>query len=678
MPAILFRFFSPEGKRSLEMCRLSKVLVSLCGYTERTAQEEAKRYYYSERAAAAAARNDGHEEPSSSSDNVQKSLLEISKIVKLFVAGIPLDFLDRELSLEALVRNRGQLSIVETAAECVRLGEFSAQKQREKRRKNIGEKKIGINKEKRTKKMSKGRDMENVGKTTDAIRLFDVLVSCLEKVYKLDEEDIRGLEKEMRGLWETDTEKQLKEGRSTGDEDKEEGGSVAAMNGSSSSSLQVAVSMEEDDYVKKGQRMLKTTFLSGLPSHHCFLLLLSVRQLLIQSISGPDLDKPPRLEIDSPSSPYPSQKWKGLKVVPLDGYDDKASKEEIENFKETMAVCYISQVDNIEYTHPLVRKTGLITHSGVLVETRDQGKIIHQTVVDLVEVEAKPWCAVRHYRQKDHNEVWNDSEQVITYYRTISFNEGKKPWRITMTNGNQAPVRFAVWRGSEEAKKIEEIHNKWVLNTKDSMFEMTKGQFKHITGNCQHAAAYAVNNIKLKAEETVPGLGETPSAKPPNVIFRMFTGTRSWRPELGKDFSRRSRGSKSPSTPKLSRKMRRSTKGSMVRPRSPHAFESSAPLPLPVSKIPELLASLTAKDTGLDIRDRKRRMHLGKHKQCFKGNGFCDWMLSSGWATDRTHGLVIGEFLRELGLIEEVHPEHQSKPFEDSSGRFYRFVKDGD
>mmetsp|Transcript_981 Transcript_981/g.1863 ORF Transcript_981/g.1863 Transcript_981/m.1863 type:complete len:102 (-) Transcript_981:85-390(-) len=83
---------------------------------------------------------------------------------------------------------------------------------------------------------------------------------------------------------------------------------------------------------------------------------------------------------------------------------------------------------------------------------------------------------------------------------------------------------------------------------------------------------------------------------------------------------------------------------------------------------------MRAEDTGLDIRDRNRRMHLGKHKQCFLGNGFCDWMLYSGWANDRMHGQVIGEFLRELGLIEEVHDEHRFKPFEDSSKRFYRFV----
>ncbi|GAB5353495.1 hypothetical protein AAMO2058_000040800 [Amorphochlora amoebiformis] len=415
--------------------------------------------------------------------------------------------------------------------------------------------------------------------------------------------------------------------------------------------------------VKESERLLNSRIFERFHSSALMMTILAIQQTLVDRVRISS-------ETEIPSS---SNEWKGtFKVVNLIENEDEtaAVEEELRKLTETMGVCYVSQVDNIEYTHPMVRKTGLITHSGVLIETRFRGEIKFQTVVDLIEVESQAWCAVRHYRQVMFDENWDDVEKMVTYYRPISFDQGKKPWSFTMKDGQQAPVRFAVWRGTD-GKKLEEIHKEWVEKTRGSMMEMTKGQFNHITGNCQHAAAYAVNNIKLKAEGNVPGLGATPSAKPPNAIFRLFVGTKSWRPELSK-------GHKRTGSAKIKTKKTHTKKDPKTPPRatSPDGFSSNQPLPLPLSKIPELIASLKAADTGLDIRDRNRRMHLGKHRQCFLGNGFCDWVLYSGWATDRAHGVLIGEFLRELGLITEVHDEHKGKPFEDSSGRFYRFVNE--
>ena len=83
------------------------------------------------------------------------------------------------------------------------------------------------------------------------------------------------------------------------------------------------------------------------------------------------------------------------------------------------------------HTHTHIH-THITLFSGVLIETRHRGSILYQTVVDLVEVEGNPWCAIRHYNQKVFNDDWKFRNKEIIYKRKWAFNQGKKPWKITM------------------------------------------------------------------------------------------------------------------------------------------------------------------------------------------------------------------------------------------------------
>eukprot|EP00470_Lotharella_oceanica_P000471 CAMPEP_0170169508 /NCGR_PEP_ID=MMETSP0040_2-20121228/2431_1 /TAXON_ID=641309 /ORGANISM="Lotharella oceanica, Strain CCMP622" /LENGTH=387 /DNA_ID=CAMNT_0010408303 /DNA_START=40 /DNA_END=1200 /DNA_ORIENTATION=- len=277
---------------------------------------------------------------------------------------------------------------------------------------------------------------------------------------------------------------------------------------------------------------------------------------------------------------------------------------------KSSAVCYVCQVENNRYTNPIVQKVAPnITHSGVMIETRYKGEVKFQTIVDLIESEFKPYVCVRHYLQSSHQDIWDDDTQRITMTRRPSYDTMSKPWKLTKMDGADVPFRLAVWRETQP-EKMETAHKDWVERIVLGMKLSQRGnlKFKHITGNCQHAAAFAMNKAKLDALADNPGLMDAGTARPPNYIFRLFAG-RTY------DFKKEIRKSAKPPTP--------SKKSST--PASPRTIADYGASPLPSYKIKELLESLTAEDTGLDLRDRKRRFHKGYHNKCFLGNGFCEW-----------------------------------------------------
>eukprot|EP00471_Norrisiella_sphaerica_P010607 CAMPEP_0184498864 /NCGR_PEP_ID=MMETSP0113_2-20130426/40065_1 /TAXON_ID=91329 /ORGANISM="Norrisiella sphaerica, Strain BC52" /LENGTH=609 /DNA_ID=CAMNT_0026886563 /DNA_START=89 /DNA_END=1918 /DNA_ORIENTATION=+ len=189
----------------------------------------------------------------------------------------------------------------------------------------------------------------------------------------------------------------------------------------------------------------------------------------------------------------------------------------------------ISQVENRHYTHTIVRAltrtTGIpITHSGVLVETRINSEPIAQTVVDLIEFQGRPYVAIRYYMQSHRMDDWDDDNQIVKFYREDYFDGGKKPWSKTTLSGK--PVSYRVWaKDTTDKEEGNEAHQKWIGRIEECIRESTNGEFKLISRNCQHAAAYTMNKLKAEA-----GVADDRHAAPPNWVFRVFAPASTWVP----------------------------------------------------------------------------------------------------------------------------------------------------
>jgi len=192
----------------------------------------------------------------------------------------------------------------------------------------------------------------------------------------------------------------------------------------------------------------------------------------------------------------------------------------------------ISQVENKYYTHAFVRAlnrtTGIpITHSGVLVETKIKGEPIAQTVVDLIEFQGKPYVALRSYMKSYKVDNWDDENQIAKFFREGDYNSGKKPWSQTKLHGK--PVSYRVW-GEDTTSYIKGRHNheKWINKIESCIRESSQGEFKLMSRNCQHAAAYTINKLKKEA-----GVADDRHAEPPNWVFRIFAPASTWVPSQG-------------------------------------------------------------------------------------------------------------------------------------------------
>jgi len=198
--------------------------------------------------------------------------------------------------------------------------------------------------------------------------------------------------------------------------------------------------------------------------------------------------------------------------------------------KDSKAVTTISQVENPYYTHNFVRvisrTTGFpITHSGVLVETSIEGQPKHQTVVDLIEYSGKPYVALRQYMKPFKIDNWNDDVSIAKFSRQGFYDKGKKPWRKTLLQGKA--ISFTVWAEDTDSEEAaQKAHETWIQKIESYIKEATKGEFKLMSRNCQHAAAYTINKLKKEV-----GIADERHASPPNWLFRVFASESTWVPK---------------------------------------------------------------------------------------------------------------------------------------------------
>eukprot|EP00472_Partenskyella_glossopodia_P012768 CAMPEP_0197539174 /NCGR_PEP_ID=MMETSP1318-20131121/61855_1 /TAXON_ID=552666 /ORGANISM="Partenskyella glossopodia, Strain RCC365" /LENGTH=375 /DNA_ID=CAMNT_0043097811 /DNA_START=91 /DNA_END=1215 /DNA_ORIENTATION=- len=201
-----------------------------------------------------------------------------------------------------------------------------------------------------------------------------------------------------------------------------------------------------------------------------------------------------------------------------------------------------------------------------------------QTVVDLIQFRGRPYVAVRHYRQRCRIDNWDDELLLATFFREGDYDTARKPWTRTTLAGK--PVRFRVAEVREEEQQqqpsatsnaadsgsssssssknnesqaqpdpdvagqkttqsqvqaipirtqAQAMHTKWVERIKSCITEGSGGEFKMLSRNCQHAAAYTMNKLKHEA-----GVADERNAVPPNLLFRLLAPESRWIPSAPK------------------------------------------------------------------------------------------------------------------------------------------------
>uniref|UniRef100_A0A7S2THL4 Uncharacterized protein n=1 Tax=Lotharella oceanica TaxID=641309 RepID=A0A7S2THL4_9EUKA len=191
----------------------------------------------------------------------------------------------------------------------------------------------------------------------------------------------------------------------------------------------------------------------------------------------------------------------------------------------------ISQVENIDYTHWMVKHSGIgITHSGVLVETICEAKEARtlQTIIDLIVIENVPYIAIRYYGHTKRSWRLVSKKKWIYYYRKHLHNQGNKPWKLTIPEGRKESVSLLVDSDEWDAVDAIKAHTLWVENVAKTMQSRVRNGFHLLRRNCQHVAAWTVNTIEM-GRTAHRDLKPEFIAAPPNKIFKLLSN--DWLPD---------------------------------------------------------------------------------------------------------------------------------------------------
>uniref|UniRef100_A0A6U3B237 Uncharacterized protein n=1 Tax=Lotharella globosa TaxID=91324 RepID=A0A6U3B237_9EUKA len=191
----------------------------------------------------------------------------------------------------------------------------------------------------------------------------------------------------------------------------------------------------------------------------------------------------------------------------------------------------ISQVENIDYTHWMVKHSGIgITHSGVLVETICEAKEARtlQTIIDLIVIENVPYIAIRYYGHTKRSWRLVSKKKWIYYYRKHLYNQGKKPWKLTIPEGRKESVSLLVDSDEWDAVDAVKTHTLWVENVAKTMQSRVRDGFHLLRRNCQHVAAWTVNTIEM-GRTAHRDMKPEFIAAPPNKLFKLLSN--DWLPD---------------------------------------------------------------------------------------------------------------------------------------------------
>jgi Domain found in Dishevelled, Egl-10, and Pleckstrin (DEP)/Regulator of G protein signaling domain len=80
------------------------------------------------------------------------------------------------------------------------------------------------------------------------------------------------------------------------------------------------------------------------------------------------------------------------------------------------------------------------------------------------------------------------------------------------------------------------------------------------------------------------------------------------------------------------------------------------------------LSGIATKFAEQSTKIKSRRYRLRKYNKCFKGTQLVDWLLETGYASNRAEAVSIGQRMLDVGVLKHVTDEHD---FEDVTTLFY-------